>query len=667
MKRLNLLIFFISFSLIATYAQTTIITDGAWKGVGNSISSNGTDWLYQGYDDSAWPTVEAPNIANVIPVVAGSQSIWVLPYSDTAKMRKTFVVPVGDAYGGSISINADNEFELFFNGVSQGFYNNWMDGPFVFNISPVLQGCVQNVIAINAANWGGPYGASLSTTLLVTNPLNTPVAQNETNVSCTSFTANWDSVPTANFYLLDVSTDPLFGSFYGVYHDFNVGSSLSSVLSSLPPGVTYYYRLRCQRGTLISCYSNTITVDLDDPNVSYLAPDTLCAGETITLQLMATGSTVHWTGPGGFSSTDTISQITNTSALNTGNYIYTVNYPGCPAIIDTVNIQVIDNPALSISSSSPYCSTGSVDTLVSNISSVIWSGAGITNTSQGWFNPGLAGGGPHTIQCVTGGHCPDTASMSVTVSINAGYTISGSDTLCNGDDIHLQSTSGAGSVISWTGPNGYASANNNNTIAQATNINSGIYILTVNYTACPVAHDTLQVTVLDYPDPGIVPAGPFCNNGSVIHLTGNPSGGTWVGTGITDPVAGVFDPVVAGTGNHSIQYIISGHCPFADTTIVNVMNSVSLSAVIFPNVFTPNSDGQNDLYSPKVPVGGHYQMVIFDRWGVEIFNRDTDIAWDGKIGNSVASEGTYYWICKITSDCSPEPMVEKGFLQIFKP
>lgn len=653
------------------FAQTTIITDGGWRGVGDYISAGGSAWLFQGYDDSAWPAVEAPNAANVIPVVPGSLSIWVLPYSDTAKMRKTFVVPVGDAYTGSISINADNEFELFFNGVSQGFFNNWMGGPYVFNISPGLQGCVQNVIAINAANWGGPYGASLSTTLDVTNPLNTPVANQETNVTCSSFTANWDSVATADLYLLDVSTDPAFATFYSVYHDYNTGSALSQTLSSLPPGVTYYYRLRCQRtnglGTLISCYSEVITVDLDDPTISYSAPDSLCAGDPIVLQLTAPGGTLNWTGPNGFSSTDTTSVITNTTALNTGSYIYTVNYPGCPPISDTIQIEVVDVPNLTITPSGPYCSTGSIDTLISNNASVQWSGTGITNINTGIFNPSVAGGGNHTITCISGGYCPDTATAIVTVSINGGYTISGSDTVCAGDNILLNSTSGVGASINWTGPDSFSSLINNNTISNAGTINSGSYILTVNYSSCPTATDTLNVTVLNYANPVISPAGPFCDNGTAQILTATPGGGIWSGTGITNSTTGTFDPVIAGNGQHPIYYVVPGHCPDADTILINVMNSVSLSSVIFPNIFTPNGDGSNDEFKPQVPMGGHYQLVIFDRWGIEVFRGEKDMGWTGNIGSSIANEGTYYWICEITSDCDPEPLIEKGFLQLFKP
>ncbi len=816
-------------SVIATkrLLAQTIITDGSWKGVGNSIQSNGTAWLFQGYDDSAWPAVEAPNVGNTIPVVAGSQSIWVLPYSDTAKMRKTFVVPVGDSYSGSISINADNEFELYFNGVSQGFYNNWMGGPYVFNISPVLQGCVQNVIAINAANWGGPYGASLNTTLFVTNPLNTPVATAATNVTCSSFMANWDSVPTANLYLLDVSDDPNFGTFYSIYHDYNVGNSLSQTLSSLPPWSTFYYRLRCQRisgiDTLTSCYSNTIQVDLDSITYTYSAPDTLCAGEIINLQLSsAAGSSYSWSGPNGFFSTDSIAWITNASALNAGEYIYTVsfpgcpsisdtieieiitnpaftitpagpyctsfsfdtlvasiagvqwsgvgitnpsvgifdpaiagggnhlitcisggycpdtatswivvtddlgylssgpdtlcagstltlwltansnatyswsgpngftsidslnyiintsvlhagpyiytiNYPGCPAIVDTIQIDVIDNPPLIISPSGPYCSSEPLDTFIANNAPVQWSGTGIMNVNLGTFSPGAAGGGSHTITCILGGYCPDTSTFLVTVNVDGGYTISGSDTVCEGQNILLQSTSGAGATIGWIGPNSYSSANNNNTITQSTSMNSGLYILTVSYPSCPPTQDTLAVAVISYPNPVISAAGPFCDSDPAQVLSASPAGGAWFGNGVVDSQLGSFDPMLAGLGTHNIYYVFSGNCPNADTISILVANSIPLSSVIFPNVFTPNSDNQNDVYQPIVPASGHFRLDIFDRWGVLVFSSSQDIGWNGSIDNSSANEGIYYWICEITSDCSAEPLIEKGFLQLFKP
>jgi gliding motility-associated-like protein len=291
----------------------------------------------------------------------------------------------------------------------------------------------------------------------------------------------------------------------------------------------------------------------------------------------------------------------------------------------------------------------------------------ITNAVLGVFDPATAGAGSHTITCISNTYCPDTASVNITVSLNTGYSISGSDSLCEGADINLQSTSGGGATILWNGPNGFSSAVNNNTIAQSSFTNSGLYILTVTYPNCPSWIDTLPITVVPYANPSILPAGPFCNDELSQTLSAFPIGGIWAGTGITNTVNGTFDPAIAGNGNHTIWYLISGICPDTASIQINVANSVPLSAIVFPNVFTPNSDGQNDLYAPQVPSGGHYDLVIFDRWGVQVFQADPDIGWNGMIGGSFANEGIYYWICEITSDCSSTPLVEKGFLQLFKP
>jgi gliding motility-associated-like protein len=356
-------------------AQTTIISDGSWKGVGSGIAAGGTAWLFPGYNDAAWPAVEAPNAGNVIPVVAGSQSIWVLPYSDTAKMRKTFIVPVGDSYNGSISINADNEFTLYFNGVSQGFYNNWMGGPYVFNISPVLVGCNENVIAVDGANWGGPYGASLSTTINVTNPLNTPVATAATGISCDAFTANWNAVPTADFYMLDVSTDPNFGTFYSVFQDFNVGNVLSYNLTSIPGPGPYYYRLRCQRtnglGTLQSCYSNVITVNLASPPTVNAGNDVyLCPGSSTTLNATASAGTIAWTPAVGIAPTNTLNPTVNPAATTT--YTLTVTSGTC-VTTDMVNVNITNLPPLVLSNDTTICPGSTVNLNVVGGDYVVWS------------------------------------------------------------------------------------------------------------------------------------------------------------------------------------------------------------------------------------------------------------------------------------------------------
>lgn len=98
-----------------------------------------------------------------------------------------------------------------------------------------------------------------------------PVATEATSITTSRFTANWNalvSVPLVDYYLLDVSTDPHFGSFFGVFHDFNVGNVTTYPVTGLTPGTIYYYRLRAHNSDGIGLYSNIIIVSPAIPTLS---------------------------------------------------------------------------------------------------------------------------------------------------------------------------------------------------------------------------------------------------------------------------------------------------------------------------------------------------------------------------------------------------------------
>lgn len=65
----------------------------------------------------------------------------------------------------------------------------------------------------------------------------------------------------------------------------------------------------------------------------------------------------------------------------------------------------------------------------------------------------------------------------------------------------------------------------------------------------------------------------------------------------------------------------------------------------FPNVFTPNGDGINDLFT----VLGHCPLTphlfsIRDRWGRTVYEmQDALPKWDGRIRWDNCPEGVYYW------------------------
>jgi gliding motility-associated-like protein len=67
--------------------------------------------------------------------------------------------------------------------------------------------------------------------------------------------------------------------------------------------------------------------------------------------------------------------------------------------------------------------------------------------------------------------------------------------------------------------------------------------------------------------------------------------------------------------------------------------------VYVPNSFTPNGDGMNDIFKPKMLeyVKEGYVFEIFDRWGEKIFTTsNTEAGWDGKIGGKPVTTTTIY-------------------------
>jgi gliding motility-associated-like protein len=64
-----------------------------------------------------------------------------------------------------------------------------------------------------------------------------------------------------------------------------------------------------------------------------------------------------------------------------------------------------------------------------------------------------------------------------------------------------------------------------------------------------------------------------------------------------------------------------------------------------PNVFTPNGDGVNDRF--RLETSGDFEMeiVIYNRWGQEVFqSKDRFFEWDGKKGNQALENGQYFYV-----------------------
>lgn len=91
------------------------------------------------------------------------------------------------------------------------------------------------------------------------------------------------------------------------------------------------------------------------------------------------------------------------------------------------------------------------------------------------------------------------------------------------------------------------------------------------------------------------------------------------------------------SGYYTISLIVTNIEGCIDSTETTIYIEPMFSCY-WPNAFTPNTNELNEFFGPKGRGIVDFNMQIFDRWGVEIFNTTSlDKLWDGKEKN-----GTHY-------------------------
>jgi gliding motility-associated-like protein len=91
---------------------------------------------------------------------------------------------------------------------------------------------------------------------------------------------------------------------------------------------------------------------------------------------------------------------------------------------------------------------------------------------------------------------------------------------------------------------------------------------------------------------------------------------------------------------------------------------------VLPNVFTPNNDGTNDEFVPRI--NRHVfevDMKVFNQWGQKVFETDDPmINWDGtNFSGQPLAEGTYHYVCIVYGLPGPGPTVQlSGFIQLIR-
>jgi gliding motility-associated-like protein len=108
-------------------------------------------------------------------------------------------------------------------------------------------------------------------------------------------------------------------------------------------------------------------------------------------------------------------------------------------------------------------------------------------------------------------------------------------------------------------------------------------------------------------------------------------------------------------------------CESTDEIIFNI--NCSGTFLYVPNAFTPNGDGQNDLFTPfRSRFIETINFNVFNRWGQLVFTTtDPQINWDGgnQAGKDV-SDGVYYYTCEAFESENQTPIVVSGYIELIR-
>ncbi|QKJ29710.1 gliding motility-associated C-terminal domain-containing protein [Mucilaginibacter mali] len=89
--------------------------------------------------------------------------------------------------------------------------------------------------------------------------------------------------------------------------------------------------------------------------------------------------------------------------------------------------------------------------------------------------------------------------------------------------------------------------------------------------------------------------------------------------------------------------------------------------VAFPNTFTPNNDGINDIFQPtQNSKADNFKLYIYTRAGIQVFSSiNSHTGWDGSINGKPAPVGVYYWKAAYTNN-EGKSLIKSGYVTLIR-
>jgi gliding motility-associated-like protein len=458
----------------------------------------------------------------------------------------------------------------------------------------------------------------------------------------------YDSLITASCFdsVIVTSLTVVGPSFNILDNDTTLCAGQTLLLDATVNNGTYIWQDNSTNATFNVTSSGTYSVEVtlggcisyDTINVTYVPPlnlnlgnDTvMCIGEVLPLDATFANATYLWQD-NSTNATFNVSQA--------GTYWVQISVNGCTAI-DSIDVTFNPSPNSDLGNDTTLCSgeTLLLDPIGSN-ANYLWQDA---STGPDFL---VDQQGTYWVE-VTANGCTSIDTIEV-FYITVQSVVLGNDTnLCTGETM----------VLDATVPNATYLWQDNSTNPTFNVVQQGTYSVEITINGCSTT-DTINITYGTYPVVDLGNDTTLCQ-GTLLTLDATTSNASYLWQDNSSNAT--FDVIQQGI--HWVNVTTNG-CTTTDYIDIVIENCNDTILLIMPNVFTPNNDGIDDLFTPVTVIGiESIKTAIYNRWGKLLYSTDhLNIEWNG----GDAPDGVYYWHLDYV-DQDGEQGTQNGFVHLFR-
>ncbi len=415
----------------------------------------------------------------------------------------------------------------------------------------------------------------------------------------------------------------------------------------------------------------TISINPSSPSV--------CLGEDSTT-LIAFGSTIlSYTWSTGATPTSTI----NVSPASTQTYaVIGTDGNGCITSGGASTTIIVNVPTpININSSmgNSVCS-GATTTLTATSTqpsyTYTWNNGTVSNINT--VSPVTPTS--YSVNGIDVNGCKDSATISISISPAPGLpTVTGNTFVCWNVPTILTATDAVNGVnYVWVGPT--PSTNTVSSSSTASITLPGTYVV-IATNACGISTPASYSLIGDsvkaiITSPSVSPLTGFAPDtvvfsGQAISTNGTIISYHWsFGNGdsaFVQNTSEIYTAPSLSVNTYTATLIAFDNKGCWDTAHTVIIVNEIPTTIIIPNIFSPNGDGINDVFSIKATGISNFDCQVYDRWGILLHEwTGLDGGWDGKGKNGNSSpDGTYFYIINY-KDIYSKTINKHGFFELIR-